>query len=145
MSNFTENTSIEPIPKKNLWITTQKLRWELWEEGSWEYIGVPTWFLFDGCTIPKIFGMILQKAEPRTINAGCIHDYIYVMKHLHIHQRVNWVYIKSREKRFTRKEADEIFLQACLACGVSKRKAYAMYYVIRAFWQPIRAGFIHTT
>ncbi len=145
MSQFTEFTSIEPIPKRRLWVTTKPLWRELWEEGSWEFICVPSGFIFDGCTIPKIFGMIAQKVEAETIGAGCTHDYVYVCKHLPIYQRINWVYIKSREKRFTRKEADEIFLQACLACGVSKRKAYTMYYVIRACWRPIRAWFIHTT
>lgn len=89
MSQFTEFTSIEPIPKRKLWITTKPLRWELREEGSGEFICVPSGFVFDGCTIPKIFGMIVQKVEAETIGAGCTHDYVYVKKELPIYQRVN--------------------------------------------------------
>jgi len=33
--------------------------------------------MFDGASIPKIFGMILQKVEADTIKSAALHDYGY--------------------------------------------------------------------
>ena len=114
MSQFTEFTSIAPSWRKR--ITTQELKWELWAIGSGEFITVPKWFEFDGATVPMIFGALIQRVEPNTINAACIHDRLYVYKD---------------QYNFTRRQADLIFREACIACWTPKLKAHVMYIWIR--------------
>lgn len=147
MSRFTEFTSIQPIPKSNLWTTTKWLYWELWEEGSNEFIGVPPWFIFDGATIPLIITMLtgMQRIDAQTITWATLHDYWRKEKIVPIYNHINWEYVKIRMQRFSRLEWDIMYLQAILACSTSKLKAYTQYYWIRLAGYPIRAWRIHTT
>ena len=104
------------MPKRNLWITTQDLQREVGEEGSGNVITVPAGFVFDGATIPMVFGQLFQRAEPCSINAACLHD---------------WLYIHKDDYDFTRAEADKMFREACIACNTPERKAWCMYIGIR--------------
>lgn len=122
MSAFTSNIYISPQPKSNKRITTKELIYDVWFEWSSEKVIVPAWFEFDWATVPMIFGQLIQRVEPRTINAACIHDYIYIhLKH-----------------RYTRSQADNIFLEALIACKVNKFKALMMYLWVRLWWRLYR-------
>ncbi len=101
MSSFTNHTSIAPID--NWWITTQWFRYYVGEEGSSDYVDVPVWFVFDGASVPNIFGIFIQKVESDTINSACLHDYIY------IHHR-----------DYGRIKSDIIFLESLLVYNIPK-------------------------
>ena len=114
MSQFTEFTSIAPSGNKR--VTTKELKREVWSLGSGNFITVPIWFEFDGATVPMVFWALIQRVEPKTINAACIHDRIYIYKD---------------QYDLTRRQADTIFFDACIACWTPKFKAYVMYLWIR--------------
>ena len=76
MSQFTENTSISPLPKKATWITTKPFRYYVYEVWIWPCVDIPEWFEFDGASIPRMFWMLSPPAEPTTINSACLHDYL---------------------------------------------------------------------
>jgi hypothetical protein len=76
MSSFTENTSIQPLPSTNTWVTVKPFTYYLYEKDG-ESVTVPSGFEFDGASIPNIFGIFFQKVEPRTISSACVHDYLY--------------------------------------------------------------------
>lgn len=117
MSSFTNHTAIAPT--EDWWITTQWFRYYVGEEGSSDYVDVPTWFEFDGASVPKILGMIMQKVERDTITSACLHDYIY------IHRR-----------EYGRIKSDIIFLESLIVYNIPKllrRKRYlqAFLYTIK--------------
>lgn len=109
MSSFTKHTGIAPTDN-GTWITTEWFRYYVWELNSNDYIDVPTWFEFDGATVPSIFWMFIQKVEPDTIMSACLHDYLY------IHRR-EYGLIKS----------DQIFLESLIVKNIPhliKNKQY---------------------
>ena len=77
MSRYTQHVAICPIPQLKQWMVYEPLHYDLLYKGSGCTITVPAWFRFDGASVPSIFGMLIQKVEPDTIKAACIHDWIY--------------------------------------------------------------------
>ena len=136
MSRFTEFTGITLAPKKkNKWITTKDLYFEVGEKGSNEKIIVPKWFEFDGASIPRIFWSIYPPTEPSTILAVCIHDRLY-----HIKGRVLDYYMNNNiefctANNYTREEADSIMYQWLIAQwnSIIKAKAY-LFWVHIGWW-----------
>ena len=113
MSSFTNHTAIAPTD--DWWITTQWFRYYVGEEGSSDYVDVPAWFEFDGASVPKILGMIMQKVERDTITSACLHDYIY------IHRR-----------EYGRIKSDIIFLESLIVYNIPKvlkRKKYLLAFL----------------
>lgn len=108
MSAFTTFTSIQPLPKEKKWITTAPLVYRVWSEDSDEIITVPAGYEFDGASVPMIFGWFIQRVEPDTIAAACLHDYLY-----------------TDGRRYTLSKSDYIFFEA-LCCTTSKWKAFIM-------------------
>ena len=117
MSQFTKFTSIQPLPKERMRITTAPLVYHVWHEDSDEVITVPTGYEFDWASVPMVFGMVIQRAEPQTILAACLHDYLYT----------EW-------RRYTLSETDYIFYEA-LRCFNPKRKSMVMYIGVRLWWR----------
>jgi len=64
-----------------------------------------------------IFWMFIQRVEPKTLSAACLHDYLYT----------DW-------RRYTLKKTDEIFLESLLVSWVNKYKAIIMYIWVRLWW-----------
>lgn len=114
MSYFTQFTSIQPIPKSNKWVTTQELIYCVGSEWSNEKIIVPVGYEFDGASVPRLFGILLQSVEPSTINAACVHDFIYT----------------DLKNRYTLAQADYIFFEA-LKTTNSTIKSWFMYIGVR--------------
>lgn len=113
MSAFTTFTSIQPLPKAKKRITTAPLTYCVGSEDSDEIITVPAGYEFDGASVPMIFGWFIQRVEPDTIAAACIHDYLY-----------------TDGRRYTLARSDYIFFEA-LMCTTSKRKAFIMWLWVR--------------
>jgi hypothetical protein len=113
MSAFTQFTSIQPLPKEKKWITTAPLTYRVGSEYSNEIITVPAWYEFDWASVPMLFWWFLQRVEPDTIAAACLHDYLYT----------EW-------RIYTLRETDYIFLEA-LCCTTNRLKAYIMWLWVR--------------
>lgn len=136
MSQFTENVSIRPIPKSSRWITTKDIVWYRFYDNisnrGIDPIVIPEWYEFDWASTPTnlfvilaiiaifitpwlapfaIIGYYMQRTEPNTITAAVLHDFIYT-------DRPEWIWLA---------EADAIFLEALIACGTNKFKAFAMW------------------
>lgn len=73
---------------------------------------VPMGFRFDGASIPQAAMAITGWPGLR---AACLHD---------------WLLFSSN---YSRKEADDVFHEALLACGVSTELADLMYAAVRAY------------
>ena len=75
--SFKSNTSIAPLPKEDLWITTAPLSYYFSDTLEWDYIEVPKWFKFNWVTVPRVFWWLIPPVEPRTINCACLHDWLW--------------------------------------------------------------------
>lgn len=109
MSSFTENVSIQPLPKMNLWVTSKPFRYHIGGIESNEIVEVPAWYVFDGASVPMVFGWLIQRVEPRSISAACVHDYLY-----------------TDGRRYTRWKTDCIFYESLIVSWVGRVKATLM-------------------
>ena len=117
MSRFTENVHIQPLPKENLWVVTKDLEYHVGDEMSDDIVIVPAWYKFDGASVPMMFGMFLQRVEPKTLNAAAVHDWLYTW----------W-------RKYTRGKTDYIFFEALVVSGVSPIKAIIMWLWVALGW-----------
>lgn len=118
MSSFTDNVSIQPLPNSNKRVTTQWFRYYVWKEWSNEYIDVPVWYEFDWASVPMLFGMFIQRIEPKTLSSACLHDYLYT----------EW-------RRYTLAKTDKIFFESLIVSWVNIFKASIMYIWVRLWWR----------
>lgn len=88
----------------------------IYQTKSGLYISAPIGFVTDLASIPRIF-QPMYPVHGKHTPAAVIHDYLYSER--------------SGDKRFTRKESDQIFHEAMLELGVRKTKAYLMYLAVR--------------
>ena len=114
MSRFTEVLTVSPLNDGKTWFTRRDFGYDIGTEGSGNTIDVPISFMTDFASIPRPFWVILPKWG-KYGNAAVIHDYCY------------WAQKRSR------KEADDIFLEAMGVLGVSAFKKYPMYWSVRLF------------
>ena len=77
---------------------------------------VPEDFDTDLASIPQWLWMFIAPGRSDFIAPAILHDYLY-----------------SCHSGFTRKEVDNVFLNALIRNGVSKFRAYQMYYTVRLF------------
>lgn len=75
---------------------------------------VPTGMITDLASIPKFLRPAIDR-NGLSRPAAVLHDYLYLIGSL------------------SRKQADELFLEALLSCGVSRFIAKGMYLAVRAF------------
>lgn len=88
----------------------------IYQTKSGLYISAPIGFVTDLASVPRIFRSLYSVHGEHT-QAAVIHDYLYSER--------------NGDKRFTRKESDQIFHEAMLELGVRKTKAYLMYLAVR--------------
>ncbi len=83
---------------------------------------VPTDFITDLASVPRILWSIYSPNDTATIRAAILHDYMYRC-----------------DTEYTRWEADRIFYYALIRSGVTKFRANKYYYGVRLFgwmfWQ----------
>lgn len=136
MSEFTQNVNISPVPQSSKRVTTSEIVWYLdyWQKKR--PIVIPEWYVFDWASTPtNIFASLcflsvfvtprlfplaviwyyMQRTEPNTISAATLHDYIYT----------------DRPHGLTLAQADNIFLEALIACNTNKVKALMMRLWVR--------------
>jgi hypothetical protein len=118
MSSFT-NALILKKKKKREWEVMQEFTYEVGNLGSGEKITVPTGFVSDLATVPRIFWAVFPPDSTYS-QAAVLHDWI--CKH------------KGRvERNYDYKQASYIFYESMLVLDVSKITANIMYYGVLIF------------
>lgn len=84
-------------------------------------IVVPTLFVSNFASIPKLALWYLDDDAPEILFASIVHDYIYAREGL------------LPERFFTRREADELLRESMLACGATRIQAAVVFNAVRAF------------
>lgn len=119
MSKFTTPLKLEFLDYKNFKLLEA---FEYYKENDAnDIVKVPKNFVTDFATVPKIFWSILPPngtKKNRYGKSAVLHDYCYD---------------KDCKYNFTRKEADDLFLESMKAVGVSKIVRYTLYYCVRWF------------
>ncbi len=114
MSIFTNNLIVSPLPDGCNWVLRSEYCYDVGEEGSDDRVIVPIGFVTDFASVPRFLWNIAPKTGKYT-GAAVIHDYLY------------W------EGKRSRKECDDIFLEAMTVLGVEKWKRDLMYFALRGF------------
>lgn len=114
MARFSRPLTVTKIDK-DLWVVEIPFRYYIGDESH--YIDVPDGTLTDFASVPRILWPIVAPDGEHT-QAAVLHDYLYKS------------HIKSR------KEADEIFLEAMEVLKVPKWKREAMFWAVRLFGSP---------
>ncbi len=79
MSLYTENVCLEPIrlpSGKWAWQLTADLYWEVGYKGSDLWVRVPKGFITDLMSLPWIARRFLDRNDPCTAKAACVHDWM---------------------------------------------------------------------
>lgn len=112
-------------PRDDWYVVEEQIvfRWN-----QFAYATIPEGYVTDGCSVPKALWGIFPPLGAFLV-PGLIHDYLYESKEIKLEKSGEWyVY------RFTRKEADDYFLQLLnLYSPLTKRRNYIRYLVVRAF------------
>ena len=99
---------------KNGVVLSEKTTYILLETEYVKGYEIPVGYQTDGASVPQFLWSLLPPSGKHS-RAALLHDWLY------------------DNKIGTRKEADMLFLQEMLDSGVTKWKAYTMYYGVRLF------------
>lgn len=80
-----------------------------------DLVVIPEGFIFDGASVPQIFTNLFPKSGARYDRAACLHDWLYATQ------------------TTSRKEADDLFLEAMKADGVNWATRRTIYRAVRMF------------
>ena len=83
-------------------------------------VTIPSGFRSDGLSIPRCAWGIIGPGTGRAFRAGLLHDFLYSKSSDHTF-------------RTTRKQADDLFLEAMWRLDIPWAKRRAMYLAVRAF------------
>ena len=114
MSRFTESLVVTPRPNGRTWIVLSDFGYEVGELGSGDIITVAIGFHTDFASIPRLLWVFLPRWGTYG-NAAVIHDWLY------------WKQSRSR------READDIMLEAMDVSSVAAWKKYTIYWAVRLF------------
>lgn len=120
MSKFTTPLKVEMHDDGKNWTLLEEFEYYR-ENDKNSIIKVPKGFVTDFASVPRIFWNIIPPTGTKRNPVGksaVLHDHAYD---------------KSCPINFTRKEADDLFLEAMKAVGVSKIVRYTLYYCVRWF------------
>lgn len=123
MSSFTTPLVVSPMEDGRRWKLVEAFRFRTGKryQRNRGVICVPAGFITDFASIPWLFWMFLP-AWGKYGKAAVLHDWIYFL-----HRDVNIL------SSWTRKQADQIFLEAMLVSGTKPWKAKVMYWAVRLF------------
>lgn len=134
MSSFTNHTAIYPSDELWMRINAESFRYYVWEHGSDDYIDVPAWYVFDGASVPRILGVLIQKVETDTITSSCLHDYLY-----------------TDCRRYGRVGSDLIFLESLMVYNIPRELKDKRYfeafvliikYILMTMWLLLFSWFV---
>lgn len=114
MSIFTSPLVVSPLPDGRNWMLMLPFTYHVGSEYSNKTIKVPKGFITDfASTPPAIYWLIPPWG--RYGKAAVLHDYLY------------------QSHKCSRKQADDIFLEAMEVLGVEKWRRFLMYRAVRMF------------
>lgn len=120
MSSFTEPLTVTKV-KQGTWKVAHAFRYYVGEEGSPNFIDVPEGFQTDFASVPRGLWNIFPPDGQYT-QAAVLHDFLYG---------------KRDEHGRSRKECDNIFLEAMEVLNVPWWKRQLMHKAVRSFgWIP---------
>lgn len=135
MSSFTTPLIVSPMPDGRRWKLHEGFTYHIDSKCSENFIRVPTGFITDFASVPRVFQSIIP-AWGKYGKAAVIHDYLYQE---HCIPVSTWLY--EVLPRITRKYADTIFYEAMLVSGTKHWKAKVMYWAVRLFgWFAWKGG-----
>jgi len=108
---------------KDYWVVLSSFSYYIGDKAGNRTVTVPAVYLTDGATVPRIFWATIPPWGDHG-QAVILHDYL--CENLLIQHNGKYVSI-------TRKEADEILLEALEVCGVSKLKRYTIFTFVSVF------------
>ena len=114
MSSFISPLIVMPLEDGRRWKLFRSFTYHIGSKCSNNMVCVPAGFVTDFASIPWLFWTLLP-SWGRYGKAAVIHDYLY------------------QTQSRTRKEADDIFLEAMLISGTREWKARIMYLAVWLF------------
>jgi len=123
MSSFTKELILRYDQEENVWVTNREFSYHVGTEESEDVVTVPKGFSSDLASVPWPATLLIPKSG-RFNQSAVLHDWLYNQRFIHGRSR---------------KECDQIFLEAMGVLGVVAWKRYMMYYAVRSFgWIPWR-------
>ncbi len=121
MSSFTSPLHVSPMSDGKNWELTRAFTYRIGSKYSNQYIKVPQGFLTDFASIPKLLTLFLPDWA-KFNKSPVLHDFLYCTK-------------KIMGEAITRKQADDIFLEAMMVGWNPKRYLVANveYFAVRMF------------
>jgi hypothetical protein len=89
----------------------------IWVSKRMQWVVIPAGFITDFATIPQPLSKVLRSCGDWD-KATLVHDFVYS---------------KKCDMKFSRKECDDLFLEAMNDCGVGYMTSRAMYLAVRVF------------
>lgn len=126
MSSFTKPLRVEALDD-NKWKLLEQFDYYIGSLESDEYVAVPVGYVTDFATIPQIFWSIIPPWG-KYGKAAVIHDFLCTDGYYF--RTTNG---KPLQVSVTRKEADDLFLEAMTVLGVDEVTRSAMYAAVRAY------------
>jgi hypothetical protein len=113
---FKNKLKIEAVEKEDSYLLTSHLSYIT---NLGDKITVPKHFKTNFASVPRVAKVYIDDDDWQIRAPSVIHDYLYSAE--------------SIELGFTRKQADEVLLEAMMGLGMRKTKALLIYFVLRLF------------
>jgi len=118
MSSFTSELLVSPMPDGRRWELERPFTYHVGSRHSREKVRVPVGFITDFASVPSFLWWLIPPWG-KYGKAAIIHDYIY-----------------QHHGNYSRRQADNIFLEAMTVLGVKNWRKYPMYLAVRIFGHP---------
>ena len=116
---FKTKLKIEAVPREDAYLLTSRLSYIT---NLGDKINVPKHFKTNFASVPRLAKFYIDDDDWQIRAPSVVHDYLYSAE--------------SAELGFTRKQADEVLLEAMMGLGMRKTKALLIYFVLRLFGGP---------
>ncbi len=116
---FKNKLKIEAVPREDAYLLTSRLSYIT---SLGDKIIIPKHFKTNFASVPRLAKFYIDDDDWQIRAPSVVHDYLYSAE--------------SAELGFTRKQADEVLLEAMMGLGMRKTKALLIYFVLRLFGGP---------
>jgi len=113
---FKNKLKIEAISREDAYLLTSQLSYIT---NLGDKIIIPKGFKTNFASVPRLAKFYIDDDDWQIRAPSVVHDYLYSAE--------------SAELGFTRKQADEVLLEAMMGLGMRKTKALLIYYTLRIF------------
>ena len=116
MSSFTSPLVVKHLDGEK-WEVMRKFTYHVGNKTSKEMITVPVGFITDFASIPRTCWSLIGSPTGKYGKAAVLHDYLY----------------RRLQRKYSRKQSDDIFLEAMKISKVGMIRRYTIYYSVRLF------------